>query len=82
MLSPDNVLVVTADHGNDPTIGHPHHTREYVPFLIRCPVSFRPHAPICIGTRATLSDTAATAAKFFNAPCPEKGRSYLTLLRI
>lgn len=82
VLSPDDVLVVTADHGNDPTIGHPHHTREYVPLLIRCPISFRTHAPICIGTRATLSDTAATAAEFFNAPCPENGQSYLTLLRI
>lgn len=34
LLGPDEVLIITADHGNDPTIGHAFHTREYVPALI------------------------------------------------
>lgn len=33
-LGEDDILVVQADHGNDPTIGHPHHTREMVPLMI------------------------------------------------
>ena len=32
-LGPDGLLVVTGDHGNDPTIGHPFHTREFTPVL-------------------------------------------------
>lgn len=34
VMTKDDVLVVTGDHGNDPTIGHSRHTREYVPLLI------------------------------------------------
>ncbi|STI79520.1 metalloenzyme superfamily protein [Escherichia coli] len=33
-MQPDDCLVVMADHGNDPTIGHSHHTREVVPVLV------------------------------------------------
>lgn len=33
-LSGEDLLVVTGDHGNDPTIGHGYHTREYVPTLV------------------------------------------------
>lgn len=33
-LGEDDILIVQADHGNDPTIGHPHHTREMVPLMI------------------------------------------------
>ena len=34
LLDKDDVLVVMADHGNDPTIGHSQHTRECVPLLV------------------------------------------------
>lgn len=74
VLAPEDVLVVQADHGNDPTIGHPHHTREYVPLLVA-------HAgarPGCIGTRPTLSDVGATAADYFGAPAPQNGTSFLS----
>lgn len=33
-MQPDDCTVVMADHGNDPTIGHSHHTREVVPVLV------------------------------------------------
>lgn len=33
-MQPDDCLIVMADHGNDPTIGHSHHTREVVPVLV------------------------------------------------
>lgn len=72
-LTPEDVLIVQADHGNDPTIGHPHHTREYVPLLIA-----HEGAPAgCIGVRSTLSDVGATVADYFGAPMPESGTSFL-----
>ncbi len=76
LLTPDDVLVVTADHGNDPCIGHPHHTREYVPLLLHKQGA----KSGCIGVRKTLSDTGATACDFFHAPAPENGQSYLHFL--
>ena len=76
-LGEDDILVVQADHGNDPTIGHPHHTREMVPLMIWS----RRSTPKCIGTRKTLSDTGATAAEYFGMPAPQNGTSFLKLLR-
>lgn len=57
-LGEDDILVVQADHSNDPTIGHPHHTREMVPLMIYSRYS----TPKDIGIRSTLSDVGATAA--------------------
>jgi phosphopentomutase len=75
-LGNDDIMVVTADHGNDPVIGHPQHTREKTPGLVwgTCLAS-----PCALGIRSTLADTGATAADFFNAPAPESGHSYLKL---
>lgn len=76
-LAPEDVLVVQADHGNDPTIGHPHHTREYVPLLIA-----HEGAPKgCIGTRATLSDVGASVADYFGCPAPQNGTSFWPQVR-
>ena len=36
LLNNNDLLIVTADHGNDPTIGHSQHTRERVPLLVWC----------------------------------------------
>lgn len=59
LTGPGDRLIVTADHGNDPTVGHAHHTREYVPVLM--------HRPDASGIErlpdaATLADVGATAA--------------------
>ena len=72
-MGEDDILVVMADHGNDPTIGHPHHTRECVPLMIWGP---RVRAGN-IGTRGTLSDVGATAADYFGVSAPENGISFL-----
>lgn len=56
--SPGDCLIVTADHGNDPTIGHAFHTREFVPVLIHRPGS----APEHLADAASLADLGATAA--------------------
>lgn len=73
----DDLLVVMADHGNDPTIGHPHHTREYVPLMIYG----QGLLPGSIGTRRTLSDVGATAADFLGVHRPENGTSFLPAIR-
>jgi phosphopentomutase len=74
-LGPDDLLLITADHGNDPTFPGSDHTREYVPML-----AWRQggHA-VDLGTRATLADCGATAGAWLGVPCPE-GTSFAELL--
>lgn len=75
-MLPGDCLVVMADHGNDPTVGHSNHTREYVPLLVWQP-GIR---PANIGVRKTLSDVGATVCDYFNAAAPQNGTSFLSLL--
>lgn len=75
-MLPGDCLVVMADHGNDPTVGHSNHTREYVPLLVWQP-GIR---PANIGVRKTLSDVGATVCDYFNAAAPQNGTSFLALL--
>ncbi|NDO83573.1 phosphopentomutase [Citrobacter sp. NCU1] len=77
-MRPDDCLVVMADHGNDPTIGHSHHSREVVPVLV-----YRQGLePAQLGVRATLSDVGATVCEFFGAAAPQNGTSFLPALRL
>ncbi|MDR1978194.1 MAG: phosphopentomutase [Synergistaceae bacterium] len=69
-LRDDDVLLVMADHGNDPNIGHTHHTREKVPILVYSPRVARPDG-LELGERDTLSDVGATVAAYFGARAPE-----------
>lgn len=72
-MNGNDILVVTADHGNDPTIGHSQHTRENVPILI-----YRKGLKaVNIGHRETMSDIGATAADYFKVEMPENGKSFL-----
>ncbi|PLR39574.1 phosphopentomutase [Chimaeribacter californicus] len=75
-MQPGDCLIVMADHGNDPTIGHSKHTREKVPLLVWQPGI----APACLGARKTLSDVGATVCAFFSAAAPQNGTSFLPLL--
>jgi phosphopentomutase len=58
----EDILVVMADHGNDPTIGHGRHTRERVPLLL---YGEKLQAGD-FGTCTTMSDVAATALAYFD----------------
>lgn len=59
LLAPEDLLLVLGDHGNDPTVGHEFHTREYVPILAaRGEMGEGGTAP----DRNTLADVGATAA--------------------
>jgi phosphopentomutase len=62
---PGDRLIVTGDHGNDPTVGHPYHTREFVPVLIHRPGEL---GRVRLPDAATLADVGATAAKALGLP--------------
>ncbi|HSK08919.1 MAG TPA: phosphopentomutase [Vicinamibacterales bacterium] len=73
-LGPDDLLLLTADHGNDPTTSSTDHSREYVPVLAagRC---VRPGADV--GTRDTFADLGATVAEALGVTGTGRGRSFL-----
>ncbi|HCM88514.1 MULTISPECIES: phosphopentomutase [Vagococcus] len=77
MLTKGDILVVMADHGNDPTIGHSNHTREKVPLLIYSPEI----DSVEIGERATMADVGATVSDFFNVKPPQHGTSFLSKIK-
>lgn len=72
-LREDDMLVITADHGNDPTTPSTDHSREYVPILM---AGARLHGGTNIGTRPTFADLAATIADIFEVKRPSAGRSF------
>ena len=76
LLGEEDILVVMADHGNDPDIGHNKHTRENVPLL----VWKRGKAGVNLGLRTSLSDVGATVCDYFGAERPQNGRSFLGCL--
>jgi len=75
-LREGDVLVVTADHGCDPTTPSTDHSREYVPLLVYVPG--REGVPL--GTRSTFADLGATTATFFGLRAAE-GTSFLDEVR-
>jgi len=76
-LREDDLLIITADHGNDPVHEGTDHTREYVPLLVYSP-SFTVGGTI--PQNETFSDIGATIADNFNVKMPEFGKSFLLLL--
>jgi len=74
-LRQEDVLVVTADHGNDPTTPSTDHSREYVPVLV---AGSGVRSGVDLGTRATFADLAQTLAAVFNVPAGPHGSSFLS----
>jgi phosphopentomutase len=72
-LTPKDLLILTADHGCDPTTPSTDHSREYVPLLAFSPSR---EGGTDLGTRQTLSDIGQTVAANFNTTIP-KGTSFL-----
>lgn len=73
-LNDDDLLVMTADHGNDPTKEGSDHTREYVPLLI---FGREAKGGVALGTRQSLSDIGQTIAENFGVEI-EDGVSFLS----
>lgn len=76
-LGDGDLLIITADHGNDPVHHGTDHTREYVPLLVY-------HKGIVqgsdLGVRGTFADVGATIAENFGVKAPEIGESFLARL--
>ena len=77
-LRGDEMVWITADHGNDPTTPGTDHTREYTPLLLAGP---RVAAGADLGTRSTFADVAATLAEIFSVTAPRVGKSFLKEIR-
>lgn len=78
-LKEDDLVIITADHGNDPTADGTDHTREYIPVLMFSPKIKDYHE---LAQDDTFSSIGATIADNFDVPLPEYGRSYLTELGV
>jgi phosphopentomutase len=79
VLRADDVLVITADHGNDPTTPSTDHSREYVPVLIS---GAGIRAGVNIGVRASFADLAATAAGWLGVAVPLVGLSFCRQIQL
>jgi len=75
-LREDDLLFLTADHGNDPTTSSTDHARERVPLLVAGP---RVH-PRSLGERSTFSDLGVTVAEWLGVDFPDHGVSFLAEL--
>jgi len=73
LLREDELLIITADHGCDPTFKGTDHTREYAPLLCYQKGS----EVITLGIRNQFSDVAASIAKFLKVPAYPRGISFL-----
>lgn len=74
LLREDDLLIITADHGCDPTTPSTDHSREYVPLL-----AYRPGmaGAVDLGRRSTFADTGKTIAEIFGITHPFPGQSFL-----
>jgi len=73
LLRDDDLLMITADHGNDPTFKGTDHTREYVPLLVTGPQ----HTPGNLGVRNGFYDVAQSVATAFGIEPLLRGVSFL-----
>ncbi|TVP94225.1 MAG: phosphopentomutase [Acholeplasmatales bacterium] len=76
-LKDDDLLMITADHGNDPTHHGTDHTREYVPLLVYGKQLSGGPLPM----RQSFADVGATIADNFGVTAPVHGLTFLDLLR-
>jgi phosphopentomutase len=77
-IGKEDLLILTADHGNDPIHAGTDHTREYVPLLVYSPGL---KSPGSLGIRETFADLGATVADNFGVALPEHGKSFLAGLK-
>jgi phosphopentomutase len=72
-LRPDDLVILTADHGNDPTTPSTDHSREVVPVLVAGPRV----QPVALGVRRTFADLGQTVAEYFGVARLAAGTSFL-----
>jgi phosphopentomutase len=76
-MRPDDLLMITADHGNDPTFPGSDHTREYVPLIV---YGESARSAVDLGTRGSLADIGQTIAENFGAALSEGVSFYRAIL--
>lgn len=76
-LRDDDLLIVTADHGNDPTTPSTDHAREYVPLFA---LGARVRRDLDLGTRRTFADVGQTLAELFGVGRLGNGTSFLATI--
>ena len=78
-LGSDDLLVITADHGNDPTTPSTDHSREYVPIICS---QKNGRIGVNLGTRRSFADAGKSVAEYFNVDEPGvlAGESFLPAL--
>lgn len=74
-LRAEDMLIITADHGCDPTMPGTDHTREYVPILVYGPTL---NKGVNLGVRSTFADLGATVADYLGAKPLANGKSFYT----
>ncbi|MEH7301198.1 phosphopentomutase [Neobacillus drentensis] len=77
-MKEDDLLMITADHGNDPVAPGTDHTREYVPLLVYSKSMTEGKE---IPLRETFADLGATVAENFSVKLPKYGKSFLNELK-
>lgn len=77
LVEQEGLLIITADHGNDPTLVSTDHTREYVPLLVYGP---QVCADLNLGKRETFADIAATLSELYQLAYQCPGKSFGKLL--
>jgi phosphopentomutase len=73
-VRPDDLLIITADHGNDPTTPSTDHSREHVPILV---YGSGVRAGVDLGVRSTFADLGQTIAEVFGVGPLDHGTSFL-----
>jgi phosphopentomutase len=76
-LEKNDILIITSDHGNDPTTPSTDHSREYVPILI---VGEKICNGVNIGVRKSFADCQASLAEYFSVEKTPWGESFLQLI--
>ena len=74
-LLPEDILIITADHGCDPTMPGTDHSREYVPLLVYGPTLKK---GVNLGVRSTFADLGATVAEYLETESMLNGKSFYT----
>ena len=74
LLRPDDLLIITADHGCDPATPSTDHSREYVPMVV---YGQNVRGGVDLGTRWGFCDIGATVADYLSVKADIEGKSFL-----
>ena len=74
MLEEDDVLIISADHGCDPTWAGSDHTREHIPVL----VYGKNVKPGSLGRRSSFADVGQSLSSYFDLPAMDYGSNFLS----